>query len=72
LQIDPDGVSGYTTEKVSDNYTARNGTQNTGGIQGYHYITLATDMLIRVQALRDGSTANKIVNACSLSIETKS
>lgn len=70
LQIDPDGVSGFTAEKVSDNYTARNATQDTGGIQGFHVHQLATGMKIQIQALRDGSTVNKIKKATSLYIKT--
>ena len=71
LQVDPDGLSGYSAVKSGSNYTARNGTQNTGGVHGYHYLALATGMKLRIQALRDGSTANLVANATSLSIETK-
>ncbi len=56
---------------VSNNYTARNGTQDTGGITGYHYLVLSTGDVIRIRALRDGSNANKIVIGTSIAIETK-
>ena len=72
LQVDPDGVSGYTTVKEAANNTAHDSTQDTGGVVGHHYMTLATGMKIRISALRDGSTANKRPLLCSLSIETKS
>ncbi len=70
LQVDTGG--GYSAVKTSSNYTARNGTQNTGGVQGHHYLTLSTGMTIRVQALRDGSTCNLITDACSVGIQTLS
>lgn len=57
-------------EKGSSNYTARNGTQSQGGVQGTHYLTLNTGDVLRVQALRDGSTANLIADETHLSIET--
>lgn len=60
------------TVAVSNNYTCRNTTQDTGGITGYHYLVLSTDDEIRVRALRDGSTADKIVIGTSIAIETKS
>ena len=66
LQVNTVAVS------VSSNYTARNNSQNTGGITGYHYMVLSTGDDIRVQALRDGSNANKIVIGTSIAIETKS
>ncbi len=56
---------------ASSNYTARNSTQDTGGITGYHYLVLSTGDDIRIQALRDGSNANKIVIGTSIAIETK-
>lgn len=70
LQVDTGG--GFSAVASAANYSARNGTQNTGGVSGFHYLTLTTGMEIRVQALRDGSTANKIINGTMLSIETKS
>jgi len=52
------------------NYSARNSTQNTGGVSGFHFLTLADGMEIDVRALRDGSTANKIQDGTALSIVT--
>ena len=57
--------------KASSNYTARNSAQTQGGVQGSHYMQLSTGQVIRMQALRDGSTANLLANETHLSIETK-
>ena len=72
LEIDPDGLSGYTVEAIAANYSARNTAQEQGGVNGFFYVTLATGMLIRVRAQRTGSTANKIIAGTQISIETKS
>ena len=68
LQVDTGG--GYSTVKTSSNYVARNNAQNTGGVQGHHYLTLATGMKIRVTALRDGASISLLQNATSLAIQT--
>lgn len=72
IQVDPDGASGFSRVKGTANYVARNGNQNTGGVQGHHYLTLATGMVIRFQALRDGSTSNLRADESSLAILTLS
>jgi len=54
------------------NYSARNATQDAGGMAGYHYLTLTTGMTIRIQAFRIGSTANLVTAGTSFAIETKS
>ncbi len=64
LQIDGAKVKG------SSNYTARNTTQNTGGVTGHHVANISAGEVVRVQALRDGSTANKIAGDCSLLISS--
>lgn len=57
--------------KEASNYTARNGTQNTGGISGFCIIdSVATDDVIRVQALRDGSTCNNIPDETMITFTT--
>lgn len=60
-----------TKVKGTSCYTARNSAQNTGGVQGFHFQHLSANDIVRVQSLRDGSTANKIVGDCSLYIESK-
>ena len=64
-------VDGSTVARMN-NYSARNATQDEGGMAGYHYLTLTTGMTIRVQALRIGSTANLVTTGTSFAIETKS
>lgn len=51
-------------------YTARNSSQNTGGIVGHHIAYINANDVARIQALRDGSTANKIAGDCSLLIRS--
>ena len=56
--------------KGSSNYTARNTAQNRGGVHGSHIMTVSDGDVIRIQALRDGSTANLLADETHLSIET--
>ena len=64
LQVDTVRVKG------SSNYVSRNATQDQGGVQGSHMMTLSTGDVIRVQALRDGSTANLLADETHVSIQT--
>ena len=64
LQVDTVRVKG------SSNYVSRNATQDQGGVQGSHMMTLSTGDVIRVQALRDGSTANLLADETHDSIQT--
>ena len=56
--------------KGAANYTARNSSQDTGGTAGHHVANISANDIVRVQALRDGSTANKIAGDCSLLIRS--
>lgn len=68
LQVDTGG--GFSVVKRAANYSARNSTQNEGGVSGFHLLTLATGMQIRVQALRQGSIANLHADGTSIAITT--
>tara|TARA_Y100000310_G_scaffold166912_2_gene166633 strand:+ start:9815 stop:10651 length:837 start_codon:yes stop_codon:yes gene_type:complete len=63
LQVDGAKVKGMT------NYSAGNSTYDTGGISGHHVVELSGGEVIRVQAVRQGSTANKVAGDCSLLIK---
>ena len=55
-----------------NNYSARNATEDEGGMVGYHYLTLTTGMALRLRAMKVGSTANLVTTGTSFAIETKS
>ncbi|NRA49247.1 MAG: collagen-like protein [Phaeodactylibacter sp.] len=56
--------------KGSSNYVSRNTVQDRGGIQGFHIAQLSTGDVIRVRALRDGSTCNLLADETHLAIQT--
>jgi len=58
--------------KEASNYTARNSAQNTGGISGFCVLTVSTNDVIRVQALRDGSVCNNIPDETMITLTTLS
>lgn len=59
-----------TKVKGARDYTARDATQDGGGVSGSHVLQLSTSDVIRVQALRDGSTANLVADETHLCIKT--
>ena len=61
-----------TVVKEASNYTARNSAQNTGGISGFCVLTVSTNDVIRVQALRDGSNCNNIPDETMITFTTLS
>ncbi len=64
-------VDGSAVARMN-NYSARNSSQDEGGLSGYHYLTLTTGMDLRLRAFRVGSTANLVTTGTSFAIETKS
>jgi len=72
IEIDSEFQVNSAAVARMNNYSARNTTQDEGGLVGHHYLTLTTGMTLRIQAFRIGSTGNLVTTGTSFTIETKS